>query len=87
MDSDPSRRPTARQLLSHQALFEIYKETRSVIHMQANMEGNYLKAVLRFDDLMNRQLMTEIHKDDTPEELAADLVECGFICEVFQNMN
>lgn len=34
LDPDPSKRPTARQLLSHQALFEVYKETRSIIHMQ-----------------------------------------------------
>lgn len=78
---DPSKRPTARQLLSHQALFEVYKETRSIIHMQANIEGNYLKTVLRMDDMMNRQLMTEIHKGDNPDDLTADLVECGFICE------
>lgn len=26
--------------------------------------------------------MTEIHKDDNAEDLANDLVECGFICEV-----
>lgn len=46
------------------------------------MEGNYLKAVLRLDDNMNRQLTTEIHKDDNADDLASDLVECGFICEV-----
>jgi hypothetical protein len=53
--------------------------------MQANMEGNYLKTVLRMDDMMNRQLMTEINKDDRAEDLAMDLVECGFICEVSTN--
>ncbi|KAI6241337.1 Protein kinase domain-containing protein [Aphelenchoides fujianensis] len=58
-----------------------YKETRSIVSMQATVEGNVLKAVLQLDDHMNRQLVTEIHANDNAEGLVADLVEFGFISE------
>ncbi|KAI6225772.1 Nuclear receptor-binding protein-like protein [Aphelenchoides besseyi] len=66
---------------SAKELSDTYKETRSILNMQATIEGNCLKAVLQLDDHMNRQLVTEIHVDDTAEGLVSDLIEFGFICD------
>lgn len=41
-----------------------------------------LKLWVQLEDLMNRQLTTELADEDTPQTLTDNLVYHGFICEV-----
>ena len=66
------------------------EETRRIINMMCNIksqaEGDTLviklTLLLRMDDKMNRQLTCEITDDDSPQLLARELVEFGFIHQV-----
>lgn len=57
-------------------------ETRLIQQMQASVDGSSLQVLLRLDDLMNRQLTTEISENDNAENLVIELVQHGFISEV-----
>lgn len=67
------------------------EETRRIINMMCNIklqaEGDTLMTIkltllLRMDDKMNRQLSCEMTDDDSPQSLARELVEFGFIHQV-----
>ncbi|VDN59985.1 unnamed protein product [Dracunculus medinensis] len=59
-----------------------YCESRSIVRFDAKMQGSTLTIVLQFNDLMNRQLTTELGKSDTGTNLAAELVQQGLVSEV-----
>jgi hypothetical protein len=56
-------------------------ETRSIKHMRAAIKDRILNMLLQLDDYMNRQLTTEVNENDQAEELCAELITHGFICQ------
>ncbi|CAD5206933.1 unnamed protein product [Bursaphelenchus okinawaensis] len=57
-----------------------YAESRQIVEISANIDGNMLKATLKLDDMMIRELRTPVGNEDNAEMLANDLVHLGFIC-------
>ncbi|PAV86048.1 hypothetical protein WR25_07311 [Diploscapter pachys] len=58
-----------------------HKENRTIKQMRITKEGRELKLWVQLEDLMNRQLTTELADEDTSQTLTDNLVYHGFICE------
>ncbi|VDO60745.1 unnamed protein product [Heligmosomoides polygyrus] len=63
-----------------------HRETRMIRHMRVTTERkrifSELTIWLQLEDMMNRQLTTELSQDEDANMLTQDLVNHGFICEV-----
>ncbi len=57
-------------------------ELRSILQMQAEVHNNVLTLLLKLDDLMNRQLTTQLADSDSAESLVRELVQFGLVAEV-----
>jgi hypothetical protein len=61
-----------------------YKEIRQIMQMHAEvLDGRQLRVQLQLDDQMNRQLTGQLRDEDTPESIVAELVQHGFVSEVY----
>lgn len=47
------------------------------------LDGRQLRVQLQLDDQMNRQLTGQLRDEDTPESIVAELVQHGFVSEVY----
>jgi len=56
-------------------------ETRLIVQMKAGVKDKLLNMFLQLDDSMNRQLTTEVGLNDKAEDMVAELIVHGFICE------
>ncbi|MFH4980328.1 hypothetical protein AB6A40_007037 [Gnathostoma spinigerum] len=56
-------------------------ENRSIVNVHVSINGSLLTVLIKLEDMMNRQLTTEISDSDTPESLATELVQFGLIAE------
>jgi len=68
-------------ILSETIPFTAHSELRSILQMHADVQGSALTLSLKLDDLMNRQLTTQLAETDTPESLVAELVQFGLVAE------
>lgn len=57
-------------------------EMRSILQMHAEVQGSVLTLLLKLDDLMNRQLTTQLADGDSAESLVAELLQFGLVAEV-----
>lgn len=56
-------------------------ESRSIVKMSVSINGSLLTVLLQLDDLMNRQLTTELSESDTASALTTELIQYGLVAE------
>ena len=62
-----------------------WTENRSIVKLSVTINGSLLTILIQLDDLMNRQLTTELTEEDTADGLSIELVQQGFICQADQD--
>uniref|UniRef100_A0A914ZV24 Protein kinase domain-containing protein n=1 Tax=Parascaris univalens TaxID=6257 RepID=A0A914ZV24_PARUN len=56
-------------------------ESRAIVKLNVSINGSLLTIMLQLDDMMNRQLTTELHDSDTASALVAELIQHGLVSE------
>ncbi|VDD87230.1 unnamed protein product [Enterobius vermicularis] len=79
--SDPEARSEATPSPSCESAAQVWTENRSIVKLNVTINGSLLTILIQLDDLMNRQLTTELTEQDTADALALELVQQGFVCE------
>ena len=75
--------PLSAEMLSASNVVPQHRETRQIVQMHAEvLDGHQLRVQFQLDDQMNRQLTAPLRDEDTPEALAAELVQHGFVSEI-----
>lgn len=57
-------------------------ESRAIVKLNVSINGSLLTIMLQLDDLMNRQLTTELHESDNANALVTELIQHGLVSEM-----
>uniref|UniRef100_A0A158R6B2 Protein kinase domain-containing protein n=1 Tax=Syphacia muris TaxID=451379 RepID=A0A158R6B2_9BILA len=79
--SDMDARSEATPSPPGESAAQTWTENRSIVKLSVTVNESLLTILIQLDDLMNRQLTTELMEEDTADALAEELVQQGFICK------